>query len=73
MRIYGWLPEAYGSWAYVLAESPRQAAKFLEKSKDDVPKDRWNYTYHCNTIEDFLKRPPDVSYTLGRVIHGESV
>ena len=71
MKIYGWIPESYGEWAYVLAESPEEAMAALLASKADVPEGRWDKKYHDEAIDEWLKRTPDISYEAGKVIFGE--
>lgn len=69
--MFAWVPETYGEWAYVLAETIDEAKAALEASKGDKAKDAWDYDYHIDKINEFLKRPPDEVYERGSVIFGE--
>ena len=69
MKIYGWVPDSYGEWVYVLAESPEAAKRALEASyRTDK---EWDAEYHNARIAEWVMRDPDVTYEVGQPIFGE--
>jgi hypothetical protein len=71
MKVYGWVPDYYGDWAYVLAESPEAAKEAMKLTTLNKPTSDWDYEYHKSRIDEWIKRDPDVSYGVGEVISGE--
>lgn len=69
MKLYGWLPESYGNWAYVMAETVEDAVAALEKTRNTGAK--WSRKYHNEDLDKWAKRPPDVVFEAGEPVFGE--